>query len=309
MHLVHCNFCKRNDASLLFTGRDLLHGIPGSFDLVRCNHCGLIYLNPQPSVDELAPYYPEDYEAHVGTRKEQLGWLRRLDYRYGVEKRYRAISRYIQTGRILDIGCATGAFLDGVRAHGWQVEGIEPGVRAAAYAQEELGIPVQNTSLEEAQLKSESLDVVTMWNVLEHLSDPQTALIKISRALRPGGILVFAVPNILSYDHKLFQSYWAGYDTPRHLYVFPPPVLEVMLARAGLELAERRCIYGTYNAFVYSARFAMMDRIASQTTRSRLTQLLQAIPVRIMMMPLSRVVDLLNRGSIMTWFCRKVAAS
>ena len=95
-HIV-CNCCGADDTRPALTGRDLLHGIPGEFQLVRCNRCGLFYLNPQLTSHELEAYYPDDYEAHVGTQKQRLGWLRRLDYNYGIEKRYRAIMRFVET--------------------------------------------------------------------------------------------------------------------------------------------------------------------------------------------------------------------
>ena len=104
----------------------------------------------------------------------------------------------------------------------------------------------------------------------------------------------------------MFKEYWAGYDLPRHLFVFPPAPLERAVKAAGFDVLKRRCIYGTYNAFAYSARFAMNDRISNARLRSALTRLMLSLPVRVLMMPLSRVVDLLNRGTIMTWFCRKV---
>lgn len=306
MRYVTCNCCGADDTSPVLTGRDLLHGMPGEFTLVQCNRCGLMYLNPQPTSEELEIYYPPDYEAHVGTQKQRLGWLRRIDYRYGIEKRYRAIMRHAQIGWMLDVGCATGAFLDGMREHGWEVAGIEPSARAVTYAREELGLPVQNTTLGAARLEPASLDLVTMWNVLEHLSDPQQALHRIREALRPNGLLVFAIPSVESYDLKIFKKYWAGYDMPRHLFVFPPATLEKMVRAVGFDLAERRCIYGTYNAFAYSARFAMNDRIANERLRSALTRIILSLPARALMMPASRMVDLLNRGTIMTWFCRKV---
>lgn len=309
MRYVACNCCGRDETSPVLTGRDLLHDIPGEFTLVRCIHCALMYLNPQPTPKELAAYYPPDYEAHVGTQKQRLGWLRRIDYRYGFEKRYRAIMRYTSPGQMLDIGCATGAFLEGMRERGWQVTGIEPSLQAATYARQELNLPVQNTTLEAARLAPDSLDLVTMWNVLEHLCDPQQALHRIGQALRPNGLLVFAIPNVESLDLKIFSRYWAGYDIPRHLFVFPPATLERMVNAAGFGLIARRCVYGTYNAFAYSARFTMRDGLANEWLRSTLTRVMLSLPVRALMMPPSRVVDLLNRGTIMTWFCRKAGAA
>lgn len=305
MRHVVCNCCGADDTVLAFTGRDLLHGIPGEFKLVRCMRCGLLYMNPQLTPSELEAYYPNDYEPHVGSQEQRLGWLRRLDYNYGIEKRYRAIMRYIETGRMLDVGCGTGAFLDGMRERGWEVEGIEPGVRAASYAREELGLEIHNTTLETAQLEPASLDLVTMWNVLEHLSDPLQGLHRIRATLRPGGLLVVAIPNLDSYDQALFGHHWAGYDLPRHLFAFPASTMERMVLAAGFEVLARRCIYGTYHAFVYSARFAFADRVANEQMRTSLTGLMLSFPARVLMMPACRLIDLLDRGTIITWFCRR----
>ncbi len=305
MQYVTCNFCDADDTSHVLTGRDLWHGIPGEFSLVQCNHCGLMYINPQPTPGELETYYPEDYEAHVGTKTGQFGWLHRLDYGYGIEKRRRAIERYIPPGRMLDIGCATGAFLNGMRQCGWEVVGIEPNRRAAIYAQEGLGLLVQNTTLEAAQLIPATFDLVTMWNVLEHLSDPRLGLERIAQTLRPGGLLVFAIPNTESYDLAIFKKYWAGYDLPRHLFVFPPATLEKMVKAIGFEVLKSSCVYGTYNALAYSVRFVMNAHIANKQFYSILTRLILSLPARALMLPASWVVGSLRGGSIMTWFCRK----
>jgi len=307
MNHVVCNHCGADDVSTVFQGGDLLHGLPGLFTLVRCNRCGLIYLDPQPPPEELAAYYPEDYEAHIGTKKQRLGWLRRLDYEYGIHKRYRAIMRYTEAGHMLDIGCGTGAFLDGMRDRGWSVAGIEPSSRAATYARDELELQIQNTTLEDAELVPGSFDLVTMWNVMEHLSDPRKSLLRLGETVRPGGLLVFAVPNLDSLDRRLFQQYWAGYDLPRHLYVFPADVLEKMVQAAGFKVLDRRCIYGTYNAFAYSARFAMNARIDDKKLRSAMTGAILSLPARALMLPACRLIDILNRGTIMTWFCRRQA--
>ena len=303
-HVV-CNYCGADDTSTVLEGGDWLHGIPGIFTLVRCNHCGLMYLNPRPNPEGLAAYYPQDYEAHIGTQKQRLSWLRRLDYEYGIHKRHRAITRYTEIGHMLDVGCGSGAFLDGMRERGWSVAGIEPSARAATYARHELGLRIQNTPLEDAELVPAAFDLVTMWNVLEHLSNPQESLRRLGAALRPGGLLAFAVPNLHSLDRILFKQYWAGYDLPRHLYTFPFDVLEKMVRAAGFEVLDRRCIYGTYNAFAYSARFAMRARIGNKGLRSILTNVMLSFPTRALMLPACRLIDSLNRGTIVTWFCRR----
>ncbi len=306
METVVCNNCGEQKFTVALTGPDWLHGLPGSFTLVRCQGCGLLYLNPRPVGEELAAYYPSDYEAHIGTRK--MGWLKQLEYDYGIQKRYRGIMRYTRPGRMLDIGCATGDFLAGMEDRGWEVMGIEPSEQASRYARETLGLNVQTASLEEAQLDDNSLDLITMWNVLEHLPDPAQALGRIARALKPGGLLVFAIPSLRSYDVKWFKKYWAGYDLPRHLYTFPEGVMEQMVSRQGFKVLGRKCIYGTYNALAFSARFALRDKVSDPQRREFYQQMILSRPARLLMWPVAAVISMLNRGTIMTWFCRKTAA-
>jgi SAM-dependent methyltransferase len=304
MESTVCNNCGEVAAHSVLVGGDIQHGLPGEFTLVQCEGCGLLYLNPRLSGAALSAYYPEDYYAHLAVRKRN--WLQQLDYEYGIEKRFREIRRYVpQPGCMLDVGCGTGDFLVGMRERGWKVRGIELSAQAVRHAREGWGLDVQATSLEEAELAPNSLDLVTLWNVLEHLPDPKGALRRIERALRPGGVVVFAVPNFQSYDRQLFGRYWIGYDLPRHLYLFPEPVLRSMLSEVGLIPLDRRCIYGTYSAFVGSLRFVLNVRVANRKIRGAILGVLSSPPARLFTWPAAQLVSSFNRGTIVTWFCRK----
>ena len=282
-----------------------MHGLPGEFVYVRCRHCGLVYQNPQLTPDELAPFYPGDYGAHREGGRRRIPVLGFLDKDTRIESRCRAVMRYASGGRVLDVGCATGTFLEGMRRRGWEVRGVEPSARAAALCRQKLGLEVQASTLDAAQLESASFNLVTMWNVLEHVNDPQQTLRRVHDVLRPGGLLVAAVPNTESLDIRVFGRYWAGYDVPRHLFVFTPENLTRMVEAAGLEVISRRCVSGTYRAFAFNLRFLMRDRVRNRYLCAAATRLVVARPTRLLLMPLSRLLDMLGRGTITTWVCRK----
>ncbi len=305
MEKVACNVCESHSYTVLYEGPDRLHGLGGPFRLVKCQQCGLIYLNPRPTRGEMGQYYPPDYEPHDEGLGQTKSYLADLDYRYGIAKRCRMITKRKAPGRILDVGCSTGHFLNGMRLRGWQTFGIETSEGAASHAQERFGLEVHVGELEEAEFPAAHFDAVTLWHVLEHLHDPLAALREINRLLRDDGLLVFAIPNWESVDARLFGRFWAGLDMPRHLYVFPRPVLEKLLAKAGFKIVESGCFFGSHRAFVLSLQFFLEERIPHKALRRLLLRLSYTKLVRLVAFPYFYIVDKLRRGPVITMTCIK----
>jgi SAM-dependent methyltransferase len=305
MEEIVCNVCQSADTVVLYEGRDRLHGLGGPFRLVKCQQCGLIYLNPRPTREEMGRYYPPDYEPYAQDVEQARGFLSSLDYRYGVAKRCRTITKRKEPGRILDVGCGAGHFLNGMKQRGWQTFGTEVSGGAAAYARERFGLEVFVGELEEAEFPAAYFDAITLWHVLEHLHDPLATLMEISRLLKDGGLLVFAIPNWHSLDARLFGGFWVGLDVPRHLYVFPRPALEELLARAGFKIVEAECFFGSHGAFVLSWRFLLEERMPQKALRECLLWLLYTKLARFIASPYFYLVDKLGRGPIITLTCVK----
>lgn len=304
LEYVKCNLCHADDTRVLFEGRDRLHGLPGAFTVVQCQQCGLVYLNPRPTMGEIGVYYPDDYEPHVFLRRIRRSRLARLDYYYGLGKRRNAIEKFVQSGRMLDVGCGNGGFLYYMREHGWEVQGEELSQSAADYARQELGLTVFLGELCDAAFPSSHFDVVTLWNVLEHLHDPAATLAEIKRILKPEGLLVVAVPNLASWDARLFGMTWVGYDVPRHLYIFTPETLEALLNQAGFHIVQRRCLFGSHQSIVGSLYFFLYRAGQPQLNRALVKRIIASWPLRLLMSPLLRLVDALGKGGLMTVFCR-----
>jgi SAM-dependent methyltransferase len=301
---IDCPLCDSPEAIPVAQVRDRLLGIEGQFHMVRCACCGLHYLNPQPAMADLVPYYPEDYDPYATPMPDQLSLLQRFSLNYGLRKRSQAVEDYKRGGQLLEIGCAGGLFLDAMqRRGGWQVQGVEISEVAAGYARSQFGLDVFQGALEDAQFLDGSFDAVVMWDVLEHVHRPQETLLEIRRLLKPDGVLVFRLPLLDSWDRKLFGPYWSGWDAPRHLTLFSRRTIGLMLARTGFRVQRMTCISGGYPTFALSLRFWARDHL-SEPARKRLQRTLEALPVRLAVAPYFYLVDRLGKSTVVTVVAR-----
>lgn len=194
----------------------------------------------------MGAYYPDDYGPYRGTRVGGTSDTRPFWRRAVAATLGRVIDSGAESlpplapGRLLEIGCASGAFLHRMAGRGWQVEGLELSVAAAAEARK-LGYPVHTGPLESAPVGLGPFDLVVGWMVLEHLHEPIPALRRLRECTRPGGWLVASVPNAASYELRLFGEHWYALHLPNHLWHPAPDTLRAVLDRAGWSL--RRIIF------------------------------------------------------------------
>ncbi|KPL19012.1 MAG: hypothetical protein AMJ93_13355 [Anaerolineae bacterium SM23_84] len=305
MEEIACNVCESDSYVVLYEGRDRLHRLGNSFRFVKCQQCGLVYLNPRPTREEMGQYYPPDYGPYTHDVERANGFLSGPAYRYGVAKRCRIVTRRKEAGRVLDVGCATGHFLYGMRLRGWQTFGTEFSEGAAAYARERFGLEVLVGTLQEGEFPAACFDAITIWNVLEHLPDPLATLMEVNRLLKGDGILVFSIPNWESADARLWGEFWVGLDMPRHLYIFPRPALDRLLVKTGFKTIEAGCFFGSHGSFALSLRFLLEERMPQRTLRRFLLWLSYTKLTRLVASPYFYLVDRLGRGPIITVICTK----
>ncbi len=229
-----------------FAGREL-HGY-------RCPRCSAIFVHPQPSAKEIADLYSADYFeggdfrcGHENSAFED-GPLAHL-VNMGV---LNAIQGLKPAGKLLEIGCASGAFLNAARTLGYDVLGVELSVDACREAKEKFGLHVIQGDLMEAKLRDASMDIVYMGDVLEHLPDPVGITREVYRILRPSGLLVVEVPaqtNTL-FSRLGFLLYAALNKStvvalpPYHLFEYRPASVRFLLRRAGFRVQriDQSCI-------------------------------------------------------------------
>lgn len=297
---IPCNNCGGDDVVLLLEGRDRLQGKGGTFSLVRCGRCGLIYLNPRPTQEEMSRYYPKEYDRYRPAIEDEPSGLKRWLLRYGIQKRCRAITARKKGGRLLDVGCATGIFLAEMRRHGqWELHGVETTREAVAYARTRFGLDIFIGELEEAGYPDRYFDVITLWDVLEHLPDPRFTLLEIRRIMKPDGILLLQVPDVNSLEARLFGRFWIGLDIPRHLYLFSKQTLKPLLQQAGFEAREIEYFSGGYHTFILSSRFFLEEKMKMGWIREAVTHVLDSFAVRLFLFPYFSLVRRLRKGPVM----------
>src|SRR5215469_2217806 len=185
-----CIFCLGRIIRRYRDCSDRVGKAPGLYSFDRCERCRSLHINPRPSAEALALAYGEGYfthdaaPPHTPSTSRFLGLVKRALFRAGYDERFLRGA----PGRLLDIGCGNGNFLQQLRSSGWQVFGIEPDPVAAALAEAQ-GCTVFRGAIEDFSLNS-TYDAVTIWHVLEHLDNARSLFSKLRGALSPNGVIV-----------------------------------------------------------------------------------------------------------------------
>lgn len=217
--------------------------------LLRCQACRVFFLAPRPDPGQLARAYGEDYYGEHA-EKFRPSWIERtLDlFRQG---RARDVARQIPAGgRILDVGCGNGKFLDFLGRYGsYERYGTELAGNSARRVSRIPGIHLKVGRLAEAGFPPGFFDAVTLFHVFEHLPDPAATLTLIDQILKPGGLLVFSFPNVTSLQSRLFKGDWLHLDPPRHLFFFDPDDFIQLMRQRGYRCTGRRDLSLEQNPF------------------------------------------------------------
>jgi SAM-dependent methyltransferase len=242
-----CDLCGGRRFAPERTSRDLVERlVAGRHRLVRCRDCGLCFLHPRPRPEEVSRLYPADYAPHAdaparpparwqilaGARGARPSLFGRLRVRFGQQRTFLPIPRWQGQGRILDVGCGSGAFLDTMKQLGWETHGCDA-VELACEAARRKGHDVRLGDAEALDYPAGRFDVVYLNHVLEHTRSPRRALRQIRRVLAPGGSLVMAMPNYGGLQMRLLGRYSSALDLPRHFYQFERATLARYLDEVG----------------------------------------------------------------------------
>jgi len=220
-----CALCAEGRTRTLFE-------VDGSV-IVRCDDCGLVRQATRPLTT--AALYDSDYYATDDPKGGYANYFLDSDVnRRTFRDRIRAIEqRYGRKGRLLDVGCALGDFLLEAKAAGWDVEGVEISAFAAQRARER-GLRVSTGRLEDLDLPEASFDVITLYDAIEHMTDPVRTLAAVRRLLTPGGIVQLVTPNVGGLQARVLGRHWYHYKPGEHLFYFAPNTLRATIERAGL---------------------------------------------------------------------------
>lgn len=241
-------------------GSDKAHTVRNKADIVACEGCGLVYLRTRPSVAALEEHY-QKYASNPGshmklpvTQAEILSSGLRRDYLLNEIVAYTGATR----GRLLDIGCGWGAFLDNARRAGFQPFGIEICREMANFANTRLGIPVSTAQLEACCYDEGVFQVVTLIHAFEHLPNQRTALETIHRLLQPDGYLVGIVPNFDSFCSRKMGDAWPWLDPEMHYSHFTPESLAKAFWSCGFNALKLWTATGDFDREIILKRGALL---------------------------------------------------
>jgi SAM-dependent methyltransferase len=308
-----CCVCKSEEYRVLFEGRDRIFGIPGTFHVVRCEACGLLFIHPQPDSGTLKKYYPEAYYAPHPTPFREYSQLKkevlRAFYGYGkgtsllrklillpFRSRYRNSIPFVEKGRLLDIGCGNGTELYKLKKMGWEVFGVEMDEEASARARG-AGLEVMSGNLSQTNYPDRFFHAVRLSFVLEHLPDPRETLLEVNRILLPHGRIYISIQNAGSLYYWLFRKYWFSLDVPRHLFSFSIKTIQRLLSSLDFRIKTIQFDSGT-RTFLGSLQFCLNEWYDGKALVQRKQPILESHFLRHLFQPFCWCVDRLHLGDL-----------
>jgi SAM-dependent methyltransferase len=210
--------------------------VHGAFTFLRCGGCGLVHASPRPTPEEIDATYAQSYF-------DDRGWVDPTSDSGYLQRCWNEVRPHLgPKGRLLDVGCATGAFVAAATNAGWDAWGLEYSEAAAARAAG-AGLQVKAGSLGDQTFRGQTFDVITAWHVVEHLIDPVSDLLHMRALAAPAATLVIETPNARSVGARLKGDGWSQIRPPEHINFFDRRSLANVLERTGWRVTRARTIY------------------------------------------------------------------
>ncbi len=277
------------------------------FRYVGCRECGLIYQNPRPSDQEIFHYYPDVYGCFA--QCPPPGRMMGLLYKVMVWLKRRELMPLLpDDGVLLDFGCGNGHWLQAFKPHikpTQRLVGVDPcqkpidqlrefGVEAYVGDEHNIGEVVGE----------QSVDLILLNHVIEHVPDPRRLLRRLRSVLKPGGRILGVTPNVAAWDRKLFGKYWAGWHAPRHFILFDESSLRRYASDAGLELVDCRYEFEGANHWSVSAHSWLAQKLGWRASPGRYRMALYPL-LLLPALPVTLVQKLFSKPSVMSFELRK----
>lgn len=279
--LIPCPVCEGKNFRVLYEPWDneddpgklygAASGVPGTQQLVTCEDCGLVYENPRFPAETIIEGYMESRDAGHDSQ-----------YAMRVLSFYRALLRLRRHippagARVLDVGTAGGAFLDAAGRFGYDAYGLEPS-RYLVEMGKQRGLKIEQGTIEQHTYPAHSFDMVCLWDVLEHIPEPQRALRKLHSLLKPKGLLLINYPDIGTWQARLAgRRFWWLISV--HLQHFSPATIQRLCERSGFAAFYFRR-YWQILEFGYLERMAVHYKIPLAQLITKITPaFIQRIPI------------------------------
>lgn len=289
-----CRICSSQDKTALFTKDNL--------PIVKCSSCGLEYTDISPRQEELKSFYGEKYFKSEGKGTSYFDYISEepviaLNSAKRLEK-IKRIKGISPDGKLLDIGCATGVFLNVAKPF-INVSGIELSEYASSRARDFYKLPVKTGALKDAAFPDKDFDIVTMWDVIEHLDDPAGDLKEVRRIMKDDGLLVLATGDSGSFIARISGRHWHLYNPDQHLSYFSEDTIRLLLKRAGFKILKLK----------RSGSWFTLDYLASSLKMYYPSFITNFIHKMIAGSFLKKISFYVNLGDIMTVYAAKTSTN
>lgn len=249
-----CPVCGQVGGEVWLRAPDRFHGKQENYLLLRCPACRVVWLSGPPAPSEMHLHYTHAYHRLISAAGENSPGRWR--------ERKATLDLYKQSGALLDLGCSSGSFLESLPRDSWKLFGIEMSADCARTAEARSGAQVFVGDILDGPFPVDSFDVITCFDVLEHLYEPRRVIAKVAEWLKPGGIFYVLVPNVDSAEARVFGSYWHGLELPRHLFHYSPASLKFLAESAQLRAlsieTQRNPAVGTSLRYVWDDVFGAL---------------------------------------------------
>lgn len=255
--LIQCPYCGSDKLFFLFTAKDRLADLPGEFSICRCGGCGLVFQNPRVKKESISYFYSKN----IGYLNPRLAKKRNSGFKNFLKNQalinhfsYKGKKSFIyfllsspvvlflkikswpyfkKDGKILEIGCADGSFLEELQEMGWWTKGVEPSETAAEFARVSRHLDIDKKPIEEASFPGSEFDAIIANMVFEHLYNPFETIKKVSGWLKPKGELIFSIPYFYGLEFSIFKSFAYGLQLPTHMFFFNKKIIKKFLKESG----------------------------------------------------------------------------
>lgn len=241
INIKNCPVCEKENSTVILLGKDY-STTKEEFPISKCNNCGFVFTQNIPDEESIGKYYNStNYVSHSNTKKGLFFKVYHLVRSFMLKQKSKLVIKETQKskGNILDIGSATGYFLNEMKQKGWEIEGIEQDEQAIALGKEKFNIDANPPSYIN-NFENNYFDCITLWHVLEHVHQLSDTITNLHKILKPDGVLIIAVPNHESFDAKYYERYWAGWDIPIHLWHFSSKSMQDLMIKHNFEVTKMK---------------------------------------------------------------------
>lgn len=265
--------------------------------LVKCKNCGFIFCHLIPTPSELIDYYSTHYGEHTYDSS-----ITRLRYNEILDK----VEKYRKTNNLLDIGCGNGYFLEEAKKRGWCVYGTEYTANTLGIC-EKKGVVMHKGELNTENYLAASFDVITSFEVLEHINNPQEELAKIYTLLKPGGCFYFTTPNFNSISRRILKDKWSIINYPEHLSYYTKNTSKKLLRSNGFKpilVTTTGIGLSRFNKTVFKSKEGY---ISATSTDEKIRQVVEKKPlIRLIKVILNLILNLFGLGDSLKGFVIKL---